>query len=178
MNPAHTHLILNHIPVVGIGFGLLLLAYALIRKSDEMKRAGLGFMVLIAIAAVGAQLTGEPAEEAIEHLPGVVGSLIERHEESALLATIATGVVGAIALAGLIIARRSAKLLTAFTVGALAVSVVAGVLMARTANFGGEIRHPEIRANATAATGSEAVEEGEENELNGRGRGRDRDRKE
>jgi hypothetical protein len=32
MNPAHLHLMLNHIPVLGMAFGLALVGLALLRK--------------------------------------------------------------------------------------------------------------------------------------------------
>jgi hypothetical protein len=33
MNPAHLHLMLNHIPVVGMGFGLALVSLALLKRA-------------------------------------------------------------------------------------------------------------------------------------------------
>jgi len=41
MNGAHLHLLLNHIPVIGVPLGLLLLAFAFLRRSEEWKRAAL-----------------------------------------------------------------------------------------------------------------------------------------
>ena len=38
MDPAHLHLMLNHIPVLGTAFGMALIAWALFRKSEELKR--------------------------------------------------------------------------------------------------------------------------------------------
>jgi hypothetical protein len=38
VNPAHLHLLLNHIPVLGIAFGLALVSLALLRKSEELKK--------------------------------------------------------------------------------------------------------------------------------------------
>ena len=49
MNPAHLHLMLNHIPVLGTAFGLGLLAFALWRRSDELKKTALGVFVLVAL---------------------------------------------------------------------------------------------------------------------------------
>jgi len=46
MNWAHVHLLLNHLPVVGTFFGVLLLLLALLRKSEELKRVSLGVFVL------------------------------------------------------------------------------------------------------------------------------------
>lgn len=38
MSAAHVHLLLNHIPILGSIFGLLVLCYGIWRKSDEIKR--------------------------------------------------------------------------------------------------------------------------------------------
>ncbi len=146
MNQAHLHLLLNHFPVIGAILCLLLLLFALIRKSDELKRASLGGLVLISLLTIPAFLTGEPAEELVENLPGVSHALIEAHEEAALVAFIALGLTGALALVGLIWFRRRTVLpIWLMTVALLLTSASVG-LMARTANLGGEIRHTEIRA--------------------------------
>jgi hypothetical protein len=42
MNPAHLHLMLNHIPVLGTAFCMALVGWALIQKSEELKRVSLG----------------------------------------------------------------------------------------------------------------------------------------
>jgi hypothetical protein len=33
MNPAHWHLMLNHVPVLGTAFGMALIAWALVRRA-------------------------------------------------------------------------------------------------------------------------------------------------
>lgn len=62
MNPAHLHLMLNHIPVLGTAFCMVLVGSALIQKSEELKRVSLGAFVIVALLAIPAYLTGEPAE--------------------------------------------------------------------------------------------------------------------
>ena len=52
MNGAQAHLLLNHLPVFGVVFGLIILFYAIFRKSEEMKRVALGLFVLTALALV------------------------------------------------------------------------------------------------------------------------------
>jgi hypothetical protein len=94
-------------------------------------------------------LTGEPAEEAVEHLAGVTERAIHVHEEAAELAAVATYVGGAIALAALMFFRRRGLGPPLATL-ALVVALAAFGLMARTANLGGQIRHPEI-SGVTAA---------------------------
>ncbi|MCI0564610.1 MAG: hypothetical protein MN733_39585, partial [Nitrososphaera sp.] len=69
MNLAHVHLLLNHFPVIGTVFGFLFLAYAMAKKSEELKKVSLGIFVLIALIALPVYFTGEPAEEVVKHLP-------------------------------------------------------------------------------------------------------------
>lgn len=146
MSITHLHLMLNHVPVVGLFIGILLLAYARFRRSDELIRLALGFFVLLGAVAVGVFLTGEPAEEAIEHLPGFSKAVVERHEEAALAATVALSCIAALALAALVWFRRRA-LPAWFATASLVLAVVTSIPIANAANLGGQIRHTEIRAD-------------------------------
>jgi hypothetical protein len=83
MNPVHLHLLLNHVPVIGTGIMIVLLGYALLRRSTELVRVSLGMFVLLALAGAVVYLTGEPAEGVAEGLPGVSEAIMERHEEVA-----------------------------------------------------------------------------------------------
>lgn len=148
MNVLHLHLLLNHVPVVGAIFGVLLLALGLLRRSDELAKVSFGFLALLGVVSVAVFLTGEPAQEAVEKLPGFSEALVDRHEDAALLATIATGTVGALALAAMIIYRRRALPRWLTTLG-LFCTVGASALMGYTANLGGQIRHTEIRTGTT-----------------------------
>jgi Domain of unknown function (DUF5666) len=71
MNAAHLHLILNHVPVLGVVFAGLLLGTALWYRSAQFQRVALVAMVGSALVAVPVYLTGERAEEAVEHVAGV-----------------------------------------------------------------------------------------------------------
>jgi anti-sigma factor RsiW len=142
MNLTHLHLMLNHAPILGTLFGLGLLGFGLWRKSMDNQKAALGILVLAALLAVPVFLTGEPAEDAVENLPGVSRPTIEAHEEAATWAFVGTGLVGVSALGG---ADRLSPRQTAV----LGTSLLVGGLMAWTANLGGQVRHSEIRANAS-----------------------------
>lgn len=148
MNIIHLHLLLNHVPVIGAIFALLLLAFGILKKSDDLKKASFGAFAIAALIAIPVYLTGEPAEGLIENLPGVSESVIERHEYAALLALIAIGVVGTIALVGLVLFRGNRKIPAWFSYLSLILALTAGGLMAWTANLGGQVRHSEIRAAA------------------------------
>ncbi len=162
MNAAHLHLIVNHFPVVGLLFGILLFAAAGVRRSEDLGRAALWTFVLTGVAGIVAYLTGSGAEEAVEGLAGVSERFVERHEEAALLATAAAGVAGLIALTGLIGFRRGSAFPRWFNPAVLAAALVAGGLMARAANLGGQIRHPEIQGTAVSAAEQEGGDEGGE----------------
>lgn len=163
MNWAHVHLILNHIPLIGIGFTILLFIIALIRNSRELITVSLIFTIIVALWAIPAYLTGEPAEEIVEELPGISENLIEQHEEFAEKAFILLEVVGGLALITLIARRYSERFggwLMAITLVGL---VVGGGMIAWTSNLGGKINHPEISSNAVnhKATSIRREKEGE-----------------
>lgn len=41
MSATHLHLVLNHVPILGIPFGIALLLMGVLRHSEELKRAAL-----------------------------------------------------------------------------------------------------------------------------------------
>jgi hypothetical protein len=141
---------INHLPVLGVPALLLLLAWALLRRSPAVARAALWGTVLLAPAAQLVSLTGEESEEQLEHVVSLDEAVVERHEEMAETATrvlIVTAVIAAIALW---CGRRApgTRLLPAAMLAGL---VAASGLMAYSAWTGGMIRHTEIRADGTAA---------------------------
>jgi len=148
MNWAHVHLMLNHLPVLGTIFGLLLLGWAVLRRNEALQRVALGTFVLTALAAVLVYLTGEPAEELVEDLAGTAKQAIEAHEEAALVALIAVEALGAMALAALVLFRKRG-IPRPLAGGALVLALATAGWMAQTANLGGRIRHAELRATAT-----------------------------
>ena len=151
MSAVHMHLILTHVPVIGALFVLALLAIALGRRDGAIGRVALWMSGVVGAAAVAVYFTGEGAEEAVEHLPGIAEALIERHEEIALVATVMISVFGAAALGALMAFRGRTMPRWVVGIGFAGMLAVSGV-MAYTANLGGQIRHSEIRDAGDAAT--------------------------
>ena len=143
MNWAHLHLLSNHIPVLGTLFGLLLLGWGMMRRNASLQRAALATFFVVALVAIPVFLTGEPSENAVEHLAGTAEAAIETHEDAALLSLISVEVLGVIAVLGFI--RGRANLSRFVTRSTLVLAIVTAGLMARTANLGGKIRHAELR---------------------------------
>ena len=148
MNWAHVHLAINHLPVVLVPLAAVLLGFALARKITAIKNAGLVLLVAAVASAGGAYLTGEPAESVVKELPAVSDPAIEEHEEAAVLATVVTSLAGILAIAALAMGRKPGGAPVWIVVATFATTLLAAVLLARTANLGGQIHHPEIRTPA------------------------------
>ena len=149
---------LNHIPVLGTGFGMALLAWGLWRRDRSLQRVALATFFLVALVAIPVYLTGGPAEDAVEQLAGTAKQAIEAHEDAALVSLIGVELLGVIALGALVLrAARGPRVLTGT---ALIVAIVTAGLMARTANFGGMIRHAELRGATVPQPGGEDAGEG------------------
>ncbi len=140
---------LNHIPVIGVGFVTLLLIVALARKSDELITVALGFTILLSLATVPVYLTGPLAEGVLEdlHLLDVSKERIEAHEEKAEMAFISIEAAGALAIITLFARRYSSKLGSMVIVLTLLALIISGGLVAWTADLGGKIHHQEIRSD-------------------------------
>jgi hypothetical protein len=153
-NLAHLHLLLNHFPTVGFSVGLGLYLIGLIRKSDDLKRASLVIFLGIGLLTIPTFMTGKAAQAAITGQEGVSDTLMATHEDAALLAFLFMTLTGALSWLGLSQYRRVSRIGGWNTTAILLVSLVTFGLMARAADIGGEIRHPEIQAagDATAAS--------------------------
>jgi uncharacterized membrane protein len=152
MNQAHIHLLLNHSPILASLFGLVVLLIAVLKNNAVLVRTGLFTLLAAALLAIPTQLTGEGAERVVEHRPGVTRQLIHAHEDAAGIAFWVIELTGALALLSLLMLRQPhprAVLLTRLT---LAGAVVSFGLLARAGNLGGQILHPETRADAVSNT--------------------------
>lgn len=178
MNSAHLHLLLNHFPVIGTLIGSGLLLWGILKKQDNLKSIAASLLVIFTIIAIPVYLTGEPAEEAVEHLPGVAESLIEQHESAASVAMILMAVTGLVALFALVMSYQRKKATTlAFSILFL-VSAICFGSMALTGYYGGQIRHSEISStNATGnqEKGNEAKSGGEKEQEEQKANGKEKD---
>jgi len=145
MNAAQIHLMLNHVPVIGVILGTLLLVVGIVMRSRDVVRVTFGLLVLVALSSVVVYLTGEPVEHMIERLPGVDHDTLEAHEEFSLPATVVMVITGLVALVGLIRYRRAERVPRGFAIVTLVLAIIACGMMGWTAHLGGLIRHEELR---------------------------------
>lgn len=159
MTLVHLHLLLNHLPVVGIPLAGALLVSGIAKRNDTLQRTAFAFLLFLAVMTIPVFLSGEPAEESVEHLPGVAETMIERHEDLASVAMGVTALLGVVALVGLVAARGGRAVPRGLAYAGLAATLLAVAVLTPTAYFGGQIRHSEIRADTPAAgTATEDLE--------------------
>ena len=147
----HLHLMAAHLPVIGVLLLIPLLLIALLRRSDELSKLGLWAAAGIALSGVIVYLTGEASEEGVERLAGISETMIERHEDVALISTVALAVFGLFALVTLF-RMRGKRLSRGIVVSALFGVIALSGAFALTANLGGKIRHSEITAVASGVS--------------------------
>jgi hypothetical protein len=146
MNPAHIHLLLNHLRVIGFGIGLALFAVALVSKQSDLQRAGFVILFLAAALTIVTYVSGNDAREILKKTPGVSDPLMEAHESAALVAFVFMEITGFFSWIGLWIWGRPSRF-ARWNVGIVLIfATVAFGLMSRAAYMGGAIRHPETEA--------------------------------
>lgn len=147
-NGAQLHMLVNHLPVVGLLGMILALAVAIKSKSAEVKRLVLIATVVAAASAFAPYLTGESAEETVEHLRGVSKDLIHEHEELAEVATVFSAIASLAAGIAFYLERRRPETLKVSLPVVLILCLVSAGVMAAAAHAGGMIRHPELGPGA------------------------------
>ncbi len=162
MNATHFHLLLNHFPIIGTLIGTIILVYGFITKELKIKILSAYVIAAMALVAVPVYLTGEPAEETVEHISGISEINIELHEEAAEFAIIMMSITGLLALISVIISKKiPAQIHKTFFV-LIIFSFFSFAAMARVGYLGGQIRHTELNDNVSQNASSNGLEEREE----------------
>jgi uncharacterized membrane protein len=149
MDQTHVHLVFTHFPIVGTVIGIGILTYGVLAKNDVIKKTALVIFILMALLTIPVFLTGEAAEETVEHLAGVSENIIKQHEELAEKAIWLIGLLGFLSLANILLIFRNSSFAKTVTLITLVASLATFGLFAKVGNLGGQIRHTEIRANNT-----------------------------
>lgn len=159
MDQTHLHLLITHLPIFGSLLATVVLGYALWKKSDTTIMASYYMLIIAALGAVIAYLTGEGAEETVEDLQGVSENVIEQHADFALfalVALIAVAITSLIGIYGTLTKNTFAKPMATIT---LCLALISFALVARTGYLGGQIRHTEIASGNNANGGEQGGEQ-------------------
>jgi len=151
VNWVTAHLLLIGLPAIGVPVGVLLVTAGQVRRTPSLRRAGLVVLLAASVLGLVTFAVGQRAARQVETaVPGVDPALILRHAEGAEAARLALIVLG-LASAGVLAVRRDSGALPWLVGGLVVFGLVAVLLVVRAARFGGDIRHPELRAPAATA---------------------------
>ena len=143
MNFDHLHLLLNHVPIIGFFVGVGLFVASFTGSNQDLRRSSLIVFAVVALLTIPTFVSGVGADRTIAGQPGISDALVRRHEGAAMLGLWFVMATGAAALMVLWRSQRPAGPSRANLATVLVLAIVASILMGRTGNTGGDIRHPE-----------------------------------
>jgi uncharacterized membrane protein len=146
-------MVFNHFPIIGLFFGIGILAYGIIKKQTILVNTAYVIFIVCMIMAKATMMTGEGAEEIVEEL-GISKEIIHEHEEIAETFMKVLYVLGILSILGLVanVKKHAKASIVSYVVLILAIG--AAVLSKSVGTSGGEIRHTEIRENANNSNAS------------------------
>ncbi len=154
MNAASWHLLLNHLPIMGMFFGLAILVFGMIFKNQIAKRIALAVFIFSGLSALIANQTGEQAEDVVEKLAGIQEQFIHDHEEAAERFLSICLVLGGVSLVALWMDWKKKTMVQYAYMVVLFISTFNMYFAYSAGHSGGEIRHPEIRIEGAALSPS------------------------
>jgi len=148
--PEYAHVLLNPLPVYGVGIGVVALCFALLFRSGPAKLTALCIITVSSFSAWPVSILGHKAHARLEEkLSSDSNKWMQYHEETAntaVIVALAAAIISAGAL--LIPARKFPKAAVALTVLSLLSAVGSLAMSGRASHAGGRIRHEEFRTEA------------------------------
>jgi len=144
MNSAHLHLMFNHLPMVGLGFAILLNFFAVFGKNPEIKKLSCIFYILIGLLSILPIVTGDGAGEIVKTYPGIINDEIEYHETWGYIFFYGVLATGALAIVALWFSGKNPVLMKKLNILMLILSLLVLIPTYQAGLTGGIIRHTEI----------------------------------
>ena len=145
MSVTHLHLMLTHIPIVGVMIALCIYIYGYYSKNDSVIKTALAVFIAMAIISIPVNMSGEGAEDAIKNIDAISQQALDQHEDLAEVSIgfmMALGGLSLITLFAMIKKHACAK---KAKVVVLLLAIITCVLFIIVGNLGGKIRHVELR---------------------------------
>ena len=156
MNAPHIHLLINHLPIIGLIIGVMVVISGLLLKKHAVSTVGLWITMVAGISSYPTMYSGGAAEHYMEEKESEYDlnhDLIHEHEEAAELAfwpCLVTGILAGLALFG---GHKSHKHTKKAEILVVFIGIIAIILVGKAGLTGGQIRHPEI-SNCCSAEGT------------------------
>ena len=159
MNAPHIHLLINHLPIIGLIIGIFVLIFGLFGKKQVVLSVGLWITMIAGFSSYPTMFTGGSSEHFFEENEGkycVSEDLIHEHEEAAEMAfwpCIVTGIFAGLALIG---NRKGHKHTKKAEILVVFIGIISIILIGKVGLTGGQIRHPEISSCCSAEGSGES----------------------
>ncbi len=144
--PEYVHVILNHLPLIGLPVAMLALLMALVTRDRAAILIGLGLVCLLALSAWPVYHYGEAGYDRVLSLSDENGGkFLARHKELGERWLFLYFVTAGVAALGFVLAWKWPRARTLFSLLSLllaAASLTAGIFIAEA---GGQVRHREFR---------------------------------
>ncbi|MBI1374854.1 MAG: hypothetical protein GC159_19220 [Phycisphaera sp.] len=147
----HLHVMINHVPILGVAFVCVPLLYSVIRNDKHTLLLSLGVVIALALAASVTMWTGEEAMD--RFMSGDLTKMMDEpgtqwmheHAYRAERAAFMTYMLGVLAAGGYVALWKRPKWQRAIAAAMLVLCVLNALLYVWVADAGGRIRHPEFR---------------------------------
>lgn len=143
MNDIHFHLIINHFPIIGAIFSIVVLLIGVFIRSEVVKRTAYALFIITAILCLPTNKSGENAEGKVKKVDGINENMIEEHEDMANFGFWTSLVTGLVSLLALFLSFKENDLKGVFSILVLAIALVSIYYLWQTGETGGKIRHTE-----------------------------------
>src|SRR3954468_6694012 len=109
MNLAHVHIVINHIPSLGMVVAACLLVFSLLRKNDNLKKVSFQLLVAMSLMALPTFMSGSAAEAMLRNSTDATKGLIQEHENATIWTLPLISITGTFAWFGLWQYRRFSR---------------------------------------------------------------------
>ena len=139
-------MVVNHFPIIGLFFGIGILAFGIIKKQTILVNTAYVIFIFCMIMAKATMMTWEGAEEIVEEL-GISHDIIHDHEELAETFMKVLYGLGILSILGLVVNLKKHSKAAIVSYVVLVLAIGSAILSKNVGTSGGEIRHTEIREN-------------------------------
>lgn len=145
-SPTYQHMLINHVPIIGLAFAVLTLAAALVLRNHTARLIALGLIFLASGSMWAVNHTGHGAYEVMRAVVDDPGTdWMDAHMDHAEAAEPAFYALAALTLVACLLPLRWPRTALPLACGSLVLGLVCLGLSGWIAKAGGQIRHSELR---------------------------------
>jgi len=153
----HIHVLINHLPVIGLAMAILALVLALMHHSRKTEMIALILVLVAAASAWPVNFTGQRAYKTVRALTDDAGTdWLDEHMERAGKTAPAFYALALLTAAALIVPHKWPRTTRPLAIATLVLALLCAVAAGWIALAGGQIRHPEFRTEPPPAEPAES----------------------